>query len=72
MFEFGAYFALEGSVQTVPRAELFCFIVLCFLVAPGSVVHAVSDSDLCVTWGGKAPARLINFGFMGALVDSGH
>ena len=46
--DFGAYFGLEGSSQTVPRSERFAIIVLCLLVAPHSHISVGSDSAICV------------------------
>ena len=46
--DFGVYFGLEGSSQTVPRAEMFANIVLCLLVAPHSAIRVGSDSAICV------------------------
>ena len=34
--DFGVYFGLEGSLQTVPRSEMYAIIILCLLVAPHS------------------------------------
>ena len=47
LFHFGAAFALEGKQQSVPRAELYCFVVLCLLVENEAEVHVATDSDLC-------------------------
>ena len=47
--DFGLYFGLEGSSQTVPRSEMFAIIVLCLLVAPHAHMSVGSESAMCVT-----------------------
>ena len=43
-FVFGAFFALLGSAQAVPRSELVAMIVLCFLLAPQSAATVHCDN----------------------------
>ena len=46
--DFGVFLPLPGVRQSVPRAELFCVIVLVWLVKVGAWVMVVSDSDITV------------------------
>ena len=46
--DFGAYFTLPGGQQTVPRSELYCVVVLCFLLVHGAVAQVASDSEITV------------------------
>ena len=47
-YAWGAFFALPGLVQTVPRAELFAVIVLCLHAAPCAHLRVFSDSLMTV------------------------
>ena len=45
---FGAFAAIPGPIQTVPRSELFAVLMVVSAVVPGAVVTIVSDSAITV------------------------
>ena len=44
---FAGFFALPGSPQTVPRAELYAIIVVLLFLSPGACAVIYTDSALC-------------------------
>ena len=46
--DFGAYFTLPGEHQTVPPSELYCVVVLCYLLARDAVADIASAYELTV------------------------